>query len=201
MDRPCRGTISIYRKVRSSRRGSQASRSSGFGLSLAAQAAQAAVASCRVDGYTVAVAITDADGNLKAALAPEGTRANGVYMAMHKALTVVGFKMSTLELRMKIESDPSLLGLVKPNMSLLPGGLPIYSGKSFIGAIATSGASAHAIRRGQLRDGGGKQNPVPALPGNPAAGLPGKAGDWRRAGLTPADKGLDNAHVPAAAWA
>lgn len=115
----------------------------GPGLPLAVVAAQAAEASCRADGYTVAVAVTDSAGNLKAALAPDGTRSNGVYMAMHKALTVVGFRMSTLDLRAKIEADPSVMAQVKPNMSLLPGGLPIFRDKVFIGAIATSGAAAH----------------------------------------------------------
>lgn len=110
---------------------------------LAAKAAEAAVASCAADGYTVVVAITDSAGNLKAALAPDGTRDNGVYMAMHKAVTVVGFKMSTVELRMKAEKDPSILKQVTPNMSLLPGGLPIVKDGQFIGAIATSGASAY----------------------------------------------------------
>lgn len=115
----------------------------GPGLPLALEAARAAVTSCRADGYTIAVAVTDSAGNLKAALAPDGTRANGVYMAMHKAITVVGFKVSTLELRARIEKDPSLMAQVKPNMSLLPGGLPIFRDKTFIGAIATSGAAAH----------------------------------------------------------
>ena len=110
---------------------------------LAAEAAEAAVKSCADDGYIVTVAITDAAGQLKAALAPDGARSNGVYMAMHKAVTVVGFKISTLELRAKIERDPSLMAQVKPNMSLLPGGMPIFKGDRFIGAIATSGASAY----------------------------------------------------------
>jgi len=113
------------------------------GLPLAFEAAAAAEASCRSDGYVVAVAVMDAAGNLKAALAPDGTRANGVFMAMHKAVTVVEFKISTLELRARIERDPSVLAQVKPNMSLLPGGMPIYKDGTFIGAIATSGASAH----------------------------------------------------------
>lgn len=110
---------------------------------LALEAARAAEESCRADGYAIAVAVTDAAGNLKAALAADGTRSNGIYMAMHKAVTVVGFKLSTLELRGRIEQEPSLMAQVRPNMSLLPGGLPIVRNGTFIGAIATSGAAAH----------------------------------------------------------
>src|SRR4029077_10630098 len=83
---------------------------------LALEAAQAAVASCAADGYTVAVAVTDSAGKLKAALAPDGTRNNGVYMALRKDVTVVGFKMSTLQVRSRIEADPSVMSQIKPNM-------------------------------------------------------------------------------------
>jgi uncharacterized protein GlcG (DUF336 family) len=115
----------------------------GPGLALAVEAAQAAEASCQADGYTVTVAVADSAGNLNTALAPDGVRPNGIYMAIHKTATVVGFRISTLELRARIERDPALLAQVKPNMSLLPGGLPIFKGQQFVGAIATSGASAH----------------------------------------------------------
>lgn len=115
----------------------------GIGLKLAAIAAQVAEQSCASDGYAVTVAVADAAGNLKAALAADGTRDNGIYMAMHKTATVVGFKMSTLELRGKIEKDPGLMAQVTPDMSLLPGGVPIFKEGRFVGAIATSGASAH----------------------------------------------------------
>lgn len=114
-----------------------------MGPSLAVKAAMAAQDSCSADGYTIAVAVTDAAGNLKAALAPEGTRPNGVFMAMHKAVAVVGLGMSTLNFRQKVEGDASLMARVKPNMALLPGGIPIVKDGQIIGAIATSGASAH----------------------------------------------------------
>lgn len=125
-------------------RGQQAPRpASSLSQALATMAAQATLASCAADGYAITVAVTDAQGHLKAALAADGTRENGIYMAMHKTLTVVGFRISTLELRQRIEKDPALLDQVKPNMSLLPGGVPIFGHGAFLGAIATSGASAH----------------------------------------------------------
>ena len=113
------------------------------GVDKAIDIAEAAEKACRADGYVVAVAVTDSEGNLKAAIAPDGTRSNGVYMAMHKAVTVVGFRMSTLALRNAIEKNPSLRARVKPNMALLPGGLPIFKAGRFIGAVAVSGAAAH----------------------------------------------------------
>jgi uncharacterized protein GlcG (DUF336 family) len=116
---------------------------SSLSSTLAAAAAQAALAACAADGYRVTVAVSDAQGRLKAALAADGTRENGIYMAMHKTITVVGFKKSTLQLRAEIEKEPALLAQVKPNMSLLPGGMPIFRNGEFLGAIATSGASAY----------------------------------------------------------
>lgn len=113
------------------------------GYALALEAAQTAVEVCAADGYVVAAAVTDAAGKLKAALAPEGTRSNGVYMALRKNVTVVGFGMATLALREKMASDPSLMKKVTPNMSLLPGGIPIMKGNVLVGAISTSGAAAH----------------------------------------------------------
>jgi uncharacterized protein GlcG (DUF336 family) len=113
------------------------------GVALALEAAQAAMASCEADGYHVAVAVTDSAGKLKAALAGDGVASNRVYMALRKDVTVVGFRLPTLALRTKIEADPSLLAQVKPNMALLPGGIPIMRGDLLIGAIAVSGATAH----------------------------------------------------------
>ena len=113
------------------------------GYALALEAAQTAVATCLADGYSVAVAVTDSAGKLKVALAPDGTRNNGIYMALRKGVTVVGFRMTTLQVRARIEADPSLLSQVKPNMVLLPGGLPIMKGDMLLGAIAVSGAAAY----------------------------------------------------------
>jgi uncharacterized protein GlcG (DUF336 family) len=113
------------------------------GYALALEAAQVAMESCESDGYRVAVAVTDAAGKLKVALAPDGVANNRVYMALRKDVTVVGFRMPTLALRAKIEADASLMAQVKPNMVLLPGGMPIMKGEVLVGAIAASGATAY----------------------------------------------------------
>jgi uncharacterized protein GlcG (DUF336 family) len=113
------------------------------GSELALEAVQAVVESCAADGYVVAAAVTDAAGKLKAAIAPDGTRSNGVFMALRKDVTVVHFRMSTLALREKIAADPKLMSEVTPNMALLPGGIPIMKGDMLLGAIAASGAAAH----------------------------------------------------------
>jgi uncharacterized protein GlcG (DUF336 family) len=113
----------------------------GFELSL--EAARAALASCAADGYSVGVAVTDAAGKLKVGLAADNTGANRVYMAIRKDVTATAFKMSTLALREKMAADSALMDRVKPNMSLLPGGMPIMKGDTVVGAIATSGATAY----------------------------------------------------------
>lgn len=115
---------------------------SSLSFTLALQAAQTALNSCAAQGYKVAVAVTDSNGDLKAALSPDGVEPNRVYMALHKDVTVAAFKMSTLDLRKKIATDPSLMAQVKPNMALLPGGLPIMKNGQLVGAIAASGATA-----------------------------------------------------------
>jgi uncharacterized protein GlcG (DUF336 family) len=112
-------------------------------LNLAVEAAQAAVNACLADGYRVGVAVTDAAGHLKAGLAADGVVPNRVYIAIRKDLTVVTFGQSTLSLREKFSADPSLMAQVKPNMSLLPGGIPIMVGDRLVGAIASSGAEAN----------------------------------------------------------
>jgi uncharacterized protein GlcG (DUF336 family) len=113
------------------------------GFALALEAAQAAVAACLADGYSVAVAVTDSKGKLKVAFAPDGTRNNGVYMALRKDVTVVGFNMTTLQVRAKIEADASVASQIKPNMVMLPGGIPIRKGDTLLGAISASGATAY----------------------------------------------------------
>jgi uncharacterized protein GlcG (DUF336 family) len=113
------------------------------GFVLALEAARAALASCAADGYSVGVAVTDAAGKLKAGLVADNAGANRVYMAIRKDVTATAFKMPTLALRERIAADPSLMAQVKPNMSLLPGGLPIMKGDTVVGAIAASGATAY----------------------------------------------------------
>jgi uncharacterized protein GlcG (DUF336 family) len=112
-------------------------------LNLAVEAAQAAVKACAADGYPVGVAVTDAAGHLKAGLSADGVPPSRVYIAIRKDITVVTYGQATLALREKFSADPSLLAQVKPNMSLLPGGIPIKVGDRLLGAIATSGAEAY----------------------------------------------------------
>jgi len=112
-------------------------------LNLAVEAAQAAVNACLADGYRVGVAVTDTAGHLKAALSADGVIPSRVYIAIRKDVTVVTFGQSTLSLREKFLSDPALMARVKPNMSLLPGGMPIMVGDRLVGAIASSGAEAY----------------------------------------------------------
>ena len=101
-----------------------------------------AVDTCASDGYPVSVAVTDASGHLKAALVADGVKPNRVYMAVRKDVAAAAFGMSTLALREKLTTDSSLLAQLKPNMSVLPGGLPIFAGDRVVGAIAASGAYA-----------------------------------------------------------
>ena len=77
------------------------------------------------------------------ALAADGVAPNRVYMALRKDITAAAFGISTVALREKIAADPSLLKQLKPNMSVLPGGMPILVEGRVVGAIASSGAFAY----------------------------------------------------------
>jgi uncharacterized protein GlcG (DUF336 family) len=110
---------------------------------LALQAATTAIASCQADGFAVGVAVSDEKGQLMVALNADGAAVRSPFIAARKNLAVIAFKMPTMALRTKTVSDPSLLAQIKPNMAVLPGGLPILVGDRVVGAIATSGATGY----------------------------------------------------------
>jgi uncharacterized protein GlcG (DUF336 family) len=91
----------------------------------------------------VGVAVTDAAGHLKVGLSADGVSPDRVYTALRKDITAATLKLPTLALREKLASDPALMAQIKPNMSVLPGAIPIVAGDRVIGAIAASGAMAY----------------------------------------------------------
>jgi len=64
----------------------------------ALQAAQAALARCQKDGYTVAVAVVDRGGQPLAVLRDNLAGAHTTQTAMNKAATAVSFRTDTTEL-------------------------------------------------------------------------------------------------------
>ena len=118
-------------------------RTPGPPLSLSIEAAQAAIDACKTQGLLVGVAITDAAGVLRVGLAADGAAPPGrIYGAVPKNLAAIAFKKPTSAIRAQLRADPSESSRVKPNMLVLPGGVPLMVGDRVIGAIGVSGASA-----------------------------------------------------------
>jgi uncharacterized protein GlcG (DUF336 family) len=108
---------------------------------LAVEAAQAAIASCKTQGYTVSVAIVDRSGDLKLLLVGDGAGALTRSLSRRKAYTAATRRVSTGEMAKQVATpgafNPTLYdrGLVA-----LAGGVPIKVGDQAIGAIGVSGA-------------------------------------------------------------
>jgi uncharacterized protein GlcG (DUF336 family) len=108
---------------------------------LAVEAAQAAIASCKTQGYTVSVAIVDRAGDVKLLLVGDGAGALTRSLSRRKAYTAATRRVSSGELAKQVAApgafNPTLYdrGLVA-----LAGSLPIKVGDETIGAIGVSGA-------------------------------------------------------------
>ncbi len=115
---------------------------SGPPLSLALEAAQAALSACQADGYKVGVSVVDSAGQPRAALVSDGARGGHAYTAVRKGVTAVAFKEPTSEVSAKLQTDPSIAKTLKPGMMPWAGAIPLVAGGKVIGAIGVSGATS-----------------------------------------------------------
>jgi uncharacterized protein GlcG (DUF336 family) len=110
-------------------------------LELAVEAAQAAVTTCKGQGYKVAAWIVDRAGNPTALLVAEGTSVLARDLARRKAYTAATRLISTGELAKRVAQagafNPTLYDT---QLVLAVGGVPIKAGNEVIGAIGVSGA-------------------------------------------------------------
>jgi uncharacterized protein GlcG (DUF336 family) len=107
----------------------------------AQQAAQAALARCQKDGYTVAVAVTDRGGQPLAVLRDNLAGAHTTQTAINKAATAVSFRTDTTELAAVTQAGKPQSGVRQlPNVAALGGGLMIRAKGSLVGGIGVSGA-------------------------------------------------------------
>lgn len=114
----------------------------GPSLSLAIEAAQAAIAACAADGYKVGVSVIDSTGQPRVALSADGATGGHVYTGVRKAIAALAFKAPTSEVAAKIATDKDMASQVKPNMATMAGAVPLLAGSNVIGAIGVSGASS-----------------------------------------------------------
>lgn len=111
-------------------------------LDLSLKAAKAAIDACTADGWRVGVAVTDAAGHLRVGLAADGVSPDRVYTAIRKDIAAAAFGVPTRSLRKTMPSTPSMLARLQPDMSVLPGAVPLIVHGRVIGAVGASGAMA-----------------------------------------------------------
>jgi uncharacterized protein GlcG (DUF336 family) len=110
-------------------------------LSLATQAAQAAVAACRQKGFHISVAVTDQDGLVRVLLRDDTAGPHTLDSSVKKAYTAASLGVSTGVLTKILVEHPDATGLRDMNNRILimQGGLPIKAGAEVIGGIGVGG--------------------------------------------------------------
>ena len=107
----------------------------------AQQAAQAALARCQKDGYTVAVAVVDRGGQPLAVLRDNLAGPHTTQTAVNKAATAVSFRTDTTEIAAVTQAGKPQSGIRQlPNVIAVGGGLMIRAKGSLVGGIGVSGA-------------------------------------------------------------
>jgi len=103
----------------------------------------AAVAKSKEIGTKMDIAIVDAGGNLKAFVREDGAWLGSIDISIKKAKTARYFDMNTGEIGKLSQPGGPLFGIEHSNGGLItfPGGVPIKSGDTVIGAIGVSGSS------------------------------------------------------------
>ena len=110
-------------------------------LQLALQIAQAAMASCKADGYDVTAAVVDRAGDLKVLLRADTANPHNADLARRKAYTSRTFKVPSMEVA-KRTNGPTELSGQRFLVDIIPlgGGVPINIGNDTIGAVGISGS-------------------------------------------------------------
>ena len=107
----------------------------------ALRAAQAALAQCQKQGYTVAVAVVDRGGQPLALLRDNLAGAHTSLTAINKAYTAASFRTDTSELAATTQAGKPASGIRQlPQVVAVGGGLMVRAKGSLVGAIAVSGA-------------------------------------------------------------
>ena len=125
----------------------------GPALSLAIEAARAAVDACSAGGFYIGASVIDTSGQPRATVEAEGSDGGHVYVAVRKALVALTFRMPSSKAAEAAQTDKVMRARVTPNMFVMEGAVPLMAGNEIIGAIGASGAA------------GGDQDEVCAIAG------------------------------------
>ncbi len=111
-------------------------------LSLATEAAQAALAACEKEGYRVSVTVTDRSGLVRIQIRDDRAGPHTLDSSLRKAYTSTSLGRPTGELVRIIAGNPASEGLRNMNekILILAGGLPLKAGEELIGGIGVGGA-------------------------------------------------------------
>jgi uncharacterized protein GlcG (DUF336 family) len=108
---------------------------------LAVEAAQAAIASCKAQGWNVSVTIADRSGAPQLVLTGDGARALTREVTRRKAYTSALLGISTGDFAKRVATPGAFNpGIYDRQLTTGPGGLPIKVGNDTIGGIAAAGA-------------------------------------------------------------
>lgn len=108
---------------------------------LALEAAEAAIAHCKSQGYNVTVTVADRLGAPKVVIVRDGPPGVARESTRRKAYTAAVLRVSTADYTKRI-SNPNAFnpGMYDPELATGPGGVPIKAGEDTIGGIAAAGA-------------------------------------------------------------
>ena len=108
---------------------------------LAVEAAQAAIAACKAQGYNVTVTVADRLGAPKVVIVRDGPPGVGRESTRRKAYTAAVQRVSTGDFTKRVSTPGAFNpGMYDPDLSTGLGGVPIKVGEDTIGGIATAGA-------------------------------------------------------------
>ena len=110
-------------------------------LSLATEAAQAALAACEQKGFQISVAVTDRSGLVRVLLRDDAAGPHTLDSSTKKAYTATSLGLPTGVLAKIVIEHPDAAGLKDMNgmILIMPGGLPIKAGTEVIGGIGVGG--------------------------------------------------------------
>jgi len=114
-------------------------------LETALELAEATLASCRNEGFQVAVSVVDRFGNSQVLLRDRFAGAHTSETARRKAWTAVSFRTDTLALSDLTKSGAAQSGVRFIEGALMAGGgVPVEAGGAMVGGVGVSGAPGGA---------------------------------------------------------
>ena len=119
-------------------------------MSLAIEAARAAVQVCEAGGFYVGASVIDTSGQPRAMVESDGSDGGHVYVAVRKALVALAFHMPSSKASEMVRTDRALAARITPNMFVMEGAVPIMVGNEVIGAIGASGAAGETRTKSAL---------------------------------------------------